>query len=704
MRLAATVGLLLAAVALPRAATAGRAKHARLPPPPPPRNRSAATPDLVAAASVPVAAAPAAAAGADPFPVPEGLEDAVAFWESVYSKYSSHQVVMHDNRYLGIVYEVLDYSSLDDGKRTEAEIDDMIDDKVEEEKKRIVNILLGLAAWQGQVPEQRLTAEEKKIYRMFDPVDELDKFTAAAERVRGQTGQKDKFLHGIGDVAPYMPRMEEIFRSRGLPEDLSRLTFVESMFNLHAYSKVGAAGPWQFMSGTGRLFLTIKPEIDERMDPLKAADAAARLLAFNYRELGNWGLALTAYNHGVGGMRRAVREVGSEEIGQIVWAYDSRSFGFASRNFYAEFLAAREVYDHRDKWFGAALKKVAQKPPLTWDEVVLPEHVPLSTFLSYTGLAEDQIRDLNPALTRYVYSGAKYLPKGYPIKVPTGQAKTVVAAYARIPRALRFAEQKPNEFHLVRRGETLARIARHYGMSVDALMNLNGMGPGSRLLAGRKLRVLPEGKAAAARVAIASNEKRPKVKILPAVKLPEDETPPPETPPSEMSEEEAEVLAAADAPAEDGTTGSASAPSKNPGTEINGLADAGTPSAAVPTLPSEPAGPTLLSMVAHPFGILSPAASMGAGDASGAPDGAGGTAAPDATPRILIPDSALELALLEPGARGMAAPPEPDTPADAAPVSHEPSPLAGLHDAAPSHHPGHAAVYPGGIRCDLTAR
>src|SRR5262249_19720936 len=147
---------------------------------------------------------------------------------------------MHDNRYLGITYGTLDFSYLADGKKTDPEIDKLIDDGVEVERKRLVAILKELAAYKGDVPVDKLSPEAKKIYTAFEPVDELDKFTAAAERVRGQRGQKDKFLHGIGDVAPYMPKMEQTFKARGLPGDLSRLTFVESMFNLHAYSRVGA--------------------------------------------------------------------------------------------------------------------------------------------------------------------------------------------------------------------------------------------------------------------------------------------------------------------------------------------------------------------------------------------------------------------------------------------------------------------------------
>lgn len=672
-----TLSFLIAMLAFAPAARAARAKHVAPPPPP----RADAIPNAGVAAPAPPAT-PATDPYATIFATPDGLQDAVGFWENVYAKFSTRMVVMHDNRYLGITYGVLDYSYLEDGKKSDPEIDRMIDDGVESEKKRIVLILKELASYRGSVPEAKLTPEAKKIYKAFEPVDELDKFELAAERVRGQRGQKDKFLKGIADVAPYMPRMEQSFRSRGLPGDLARLTFVESMFNLRAYSKVGAAGPWQFMSGTGRLFLTITPEIDERMDPLRAADAAARLLGGNYRELGNWGLALTAYNHGVGGMRRAVREVGSDDIGQIVWAYDQRSFGFASRNFYAEFLAARDVYNNRAKYFGAQLALNPPKTAVTWDEVILPEHVSLQTFAAFCGVSDQQLRDLNPALTQYVFSGAKYLPKGYPIKVPEGQAKSIVAAYARIPKEMRFGDQKPNEFHTVKRGDTMVAIAKKYSMSVDSLMNMNSLGAGNRLRAGQKLRVLPSGKPITG-TAVAAADKQPAVKILPAVKLAEDKTPPP----TELSAEEAEVLVAAEAPAVD-----AGAPAS---ATLN--ASASTSGATTSPLSADRPGSTLLSMVAGSFGMVSPEAALAA------------AAAPSETPAPMrIRDfGSWTLALLEPGANGMAAPPELSMTGATGPTMQEPSPLSALHDERPRRDRDDARAgldrYPGGVHCALTA-
>ena len=137
--------------------------------------------------------------------------------------------------------------------------------------------------------------------------------------------------------------MRREFRDRGLPEDLAYLPHVESSFNTHAYSKYGAAGMWQFMRATGRRFLKVNYVVDERLDPLTATRAAAQLLKDNHKLLGTWPLAITAYNHGEVGMQRAVRKMGTKDIVAIIERYKGRSFGFASRNFYPQFLAARRV-------------------------------------------------------------------------------------------------------------------------------------------------------------------------------------------------------------------------------------------------------------------------------------------------------------------------------------------------------------------------
>ena len=135
----------------------------------------------------------------------------------------------------------------------------------------------------------------------------------------------------------YATHIAETFANLGLPPELAVLPHVESSFNANAYSKVGAAGLWQFMRSTGRRYMRVDDAVDERLDPYRSTEAAAQLLAYNYRVLGSWPLALTAYNHGAAGMRRAKESVGTDDFVKINRTYNSRTFGFASRNFFPSF-------------------------------------------------------------------------------------------------------------------------------------------------------------------------------------------------------------------------------------------------------------------------------------------------------------------------------------------------------------------------------
>src|SRR5262249_1200748 len=199
-----------------------------------------------------------------------------------------------------------------------------------------------------------LTPEERGIRSLFGPDPAPEVFLEAADekRIRCQRGLRERFGEGLHTAGRYFPAMERIFQEHDLPVELTRLPLIESCFDVRAYSKVGAAGIWQFMPKTGRLYkLRVTKHVDERRDPIASTRGAARFLDQLHDNLGTWPLAITAWNHGPAGMARAVREVGTEDIAAIVQEYQSRSFGFASRNFYAEFLAALDVERHATAYF-----------------------------------------------------------------------------------------------------------------------------------------------------------------------------------------------------------------------------------------------------------------------------------------------------------------------------------------------------------------
>ncbi len=163
-----------------------------------------------------------------------------------------------------------------------------------------------------------LNDEEKRVAAAFGATGTPARFAEAANNVRFQLGQSDRFREGLERSSQWEAHIEQAFANLGLPPELAALPHVESSFDPTAYSKVGAAGLWQFMRGTGRRYLRIDDAVDERMDPFRATEAAAQLLDYNYRFLGTWPLALTAYNHGAAGMRRAADSLNTTDIVTIL--------------------------------------------------------------------------------------------------------------------------------------------------------------------------------------------------------------------------------------------------------------------------------------------------------------------------------------------------------------------------------------------------
>jgi len=269
-------------------------------------------------------------AAAELFPLYPSIKNNVAFWEDVYSRYSTTQGILHDQDDLQKVYGVVELVHWDAPGSAH-----LNKERIKSARQRYKSILENLA---GDKPPR--TAEEKRVAALF-PRGSRHSFLKARDNIRLQVGQKDRFLEGIIRSGAYLPTIRKILQNHDLPAELAYLPHVESSFNPMAYSKAGASGLWQFTRSTGVQFLTINDEVDERSDPYFSTEAAARFLKENYAQLGTWPLAITAYNHGRAGMVRAVREKGTYE--KIFKTHETELFKFASRNFYSEFLAAMNV-------------------------------------------------------------------------------------------------------------------------------------------------------------------------------------------------------------------------------------------------------------------------------------------------------------------------------------------------------------------------
>jgi membrane-bound lytic murein transglycosylase D len=342
-------------------------------------------------------------AAADPalLPRPPQLEPDVHFWVRVYTEISTNEGFIHDQRELAVVYETLHFDPDSSARERERRVD--------AERLRYHDILLRLA--RGAEPA---TDEERRVRALWGEDVQGPRLAAAADDVRFQLGQSDRFRAGLIRAGAWEHHIGEVLSQLGLPSELSALPHVESSFDPTAYSKVGAAGLWQFMRSTGRRFLRIDGSVDERLDPFRETEAAAQLLAYNYRLLGSWPLAITAYNHGAGGVRHAMDQLGTDDIVRVVREYHSPSFGFASRNFYVSFLAALSVAQEPQKYFPA----IAPSEERRFNEIKLPVRAAMPTLLQTLALDRDALRSLNPALRPAVWAGRRPVPAGYVLRLP----------------------------------------------------------------------------------------------------------------------------------------------------------------------------------------------------------------------------------------------------------------------------------------------
>jgi membrane-bound lytic murein transglycosylase D len=463
-------------------------------------------------------------------PRPPELEPDVQFWIRVYTQVSTNEGLIHDQHRLSVVYETLhfdaDTPSTERGRRVDAE------------RERVEDILKHLA--RGDEPRDD---DDRRVKALWGDDATPTQLAEAASDVRFQLGQSDRFRAGLVRAGAWEAHIGEVLANLGLPAEISALPHVESSFDPYAYSKVGAAGLWQFMRSTGRRFLRIDAAVDERLDPYRETEAAAQLLSYNYRLLGSWPLAITAYNHGAEGVRRAREQLGTDDIVRIVREYHSPSFGFASRNFYVSFLAALTVAQNPAKYFGG----LSRNTEAGFHELKMPATASMNTLLRAVGVDRETLRSLNPALRPAVWNGQRVVPAGYILRLPAGgsswtaellaqrlgsaqpvtvaqaapPAKPAATATATAPAiasviasAAAPAEHAPasvpsapvaaastaaaappaapesSQYYVVQAGDDASAIAARTGVAVRKLMTLNSMRDQDDIYEGQRLRLL----------------------------------------------------------------------------------------------------------------------------------------------------------------------------------------------------------------------
>lgn len=316
------------------------------------------------------------------FRVPEGLKKSVDFWIQIYTKYTTQQGVFHvagdTDQILGDFDLTQVYANPKWGpvrRELEAEI---------------------------------LIKRQKKLLAA--------RFKIDVKKIRLQMGLKDRMQEAIKISGYYLPQMEKIFEAEKIPKELTRVVFVESSFNIFAESKVGASGLWQIMPRVSKKFNYMQSAQDLRNHPIYATKLAAKILKQNYQILKSWPLAVTGYNHGVGSMSKLVKKYKSNDISYLIDNVgSSKSFGFASRNFYATYLAALYVESHANLYFPEPIYKYQELQVRTVKTI---KPMPYVELLTYFNQDKSKLRLYNPHIKSSFLKPGKSLPVGVIANLP----------------------------------------------------------------------------------------------------------------------------------------------------------------------------------------------------------------------------------------------------------------------------------------------
>ena len=439
------------------------------------------------------------------FPMPKDYEPNVRFWMKVYGEWEEDKMIIHDARNMDVVFEVVDVPDENELLRTATSV--ALRAKVE----KIKRILLEL---HNNPNAKSSSKDHEEIYDLYKNIHESNKFRNASENVRIQQGIKERFELGLERMAIYLDEIKKVFRLEGLPEELAYLPLVESSFNNQAVSKTKAAGIWQFMPATARLYMKVNNDVDERYEPMVATRGAAKYLKRSHGMFGSWPLNLMSYNHGQAGVMNAVRTMGTKEFMTIIKGYDGKYFGFASRNFYAEFLAAYKVMHDSKKYFN----NLDYGKPLRRDTIRLTKPLWVTTILNHSSISREELRVHNPALQSTVMYGKRPIPIGYDLHFPEGRYENMPDFIAGLrtretpgqkkgPTLLAESSSSKSKTttktkktsvsspksttvakktYVVRKGDTLYSISRKFATSIDILRKMNGLNhnnirPGQRL-------------------------------------------------------------------------------------------------------------------------------------------------------------------------------------------------------------------------------
>lgn len=300
----------------------------------------------------------------------------------------------------------------------------------------------------------------------------------------------------------YFPYFEDQLTTNGLPQELKYLAVIESALNSNIYSRVGAAGLWQFMPSTGKHYgLEVNSLIDERLDPYKSTKAACKMLRSLYRVYGDWNLAIASYNCGPGNVNRAIHRSGGKKDFWEIYPW----LPAETRGYLPCFIAATFVLSYADE-FGFCPEELVEETklthkqqlmPLLTDTVMTDKRQHFRQTADVVGIPIEELRKLNPQYMKDIIPGGKNYPLVLPVELVGAYIDlqdTIVRYMADSLINNRREEIKqalvtPNaRTHKVKKGDTLGSIAKRYHCTVKQLQKWNGL-KGTNIRVGQVLKI-----------------------------------------------------------------------------------------------------------------------------------------------------------------------------------------------------------------------
>jgi len=340
-------------------------------------------------------------------------------------------------------------------------------------------------SYQGGIFKRRLDSIQKDV--------PLDYNEYVQGYIDTYVRNRDEMARVIGLSKYYFPIYEKAFHDAGIPDEIKYLSIVESKLDPTAVSRVGAAGPWQFMFTTGKLYgLTIDDYVDDRCDPIQASYAAAAYLKDAYQEFGDWLLAIASYNCGKSNVEHAIEKANATDFWSI-----RQYLPVETRNYVPAFIAVNYVMNYYNKY---GITPQACDLSLKTDTVLVNKFVALSTVSNALGLDTRQLALLNPAYKRQIVNGTAKAPRR--LIIPQVDKSKYSALYNALnntkgiaaapqPAHAAYYDNKPEKlpsWHTVRHGESLKDIADTYGVELSDLKLWNHL-HSNRAVVGQKLKL-----------------------------------------------------------------------------------------------------------------------------------------------------------------------------------------------------------------------